>query len=55
MKRAKILLLTLLFLVLLTACNKSNTDVNEDGEVIIRVWVHIAGDTLGRKSLSKSC
>lgn len=50
MKRAKILLLTLLFLVLLTACNKSNTDVNEDGEVIIRVWVHVAGDTLEGKA-----
>ncbi len=42
--------LLVLFLLIITACGKKNETVNKDGAKIIRVWVHIAGDTLEGKA-----
>lgn len=50
MKKIITVIVSLVALFTLSACGRDNEKVNKDGETIIRVWVHIAGDTLEGKA-----
>lgn len=53
MKKIFLLLLVLTISMALTACNNEVPEVNESGETILTMWVHIADDTLEGKSYKK--